>query len=283
MLRINDVRKAERDSLGSALSLGCFQLKQAPSLPIPATAAVWAVHSSDSSGKGKTSISTDHAEASAQMMQAALHDMGISLFNAFDLALVYDHDSISTHDYMDSILNRQASSGARSTAVAVSASSSRVSSTSSISRRREAVKQQLKQTIARATAMPMPCIAADAMLMIQQYYALLRQQGQGQGQGHAALDVGTHTVASLLRLTTASARLHLRNDVQAMPDAVLAIYMLQQSLKDKVDQLGCAVMQQQGQDSCADVPAMSDVAVSLEQCNLDIDLPAPALPTSFCQ
>ena len=232
LLSTNDVKKAERETLGAALSKGCFELKQASSLHIPATAAVWAVHSGDSAGRGKIGISTGHAESARQMMtQGAAQDMGHSFLTAFDLTLACDHGGIMTEDYMDSILSRQASKEASSSNVTGQGTSS-CDSSSSGSSSRKAVRQRLRQTIHKAADLPLPCISPDAMMMIQQYYALLRQQCHG--QAHTALNVGSHTVAGLLCMASASARLRGQNDVEAMPDAVLAIYMLQLSLKAKV-------------------------------------------------
>ncbi|KAL3137712.1 hypothetical protein ABBQ38_004979 [Trebouxia sp. C0009 RCD-2024] len=232
MLSAGDIKKPERDALASALSKGCFELKQAPSLHIPATAAVWALSSADSSSKSKSGVPTDSADALQQAMQGALQDMGIGLFAAFDLALAVDHDSLMTDSFMSSIINRQASShtasSSRQAGGASSSSSSRASSCT-----RGIARQQLKQQIGKAASMPLPCIAADAMKMIQHYYALLRQQSMAQGPTGSTA-VGTHTVGSLLRMASASARLHMRNDAIAMPDAVLAIYMLQESLKAKI-------------------------------------------------
>lgn len=240
MLSAGDIKKPERDALASALSKGCFELKQAPSLHIPATAAVWALSSADSSSKSKSGVPTDSADALQQAMQGALQDMGIGLFAAFDLALAVDHDSLMTDSFMSSIINRQASShtasSSRQAGGASSSSSSRASSCT-----RGIARQQLKQQIGKAASMPLPCIAADAMKMIQHYYALLRQQSMAQGPTGSTA-VGTHTVGSLLRMASASARLHMRNDAIAMPDAVLAIYMLQESLKAKVCHPLCSAL-----------------------------------------
>lgn len=230
MLSTSDIKKAEREVLASALSNGYFELKQAPSLHVPATAAVWGLSSAEGASKSKSGVLTGNANAVPQAMQ----DMGFRLFIAFDLALAVDHNSLVTESYMNSLINRQASSHAASSHVpgqAVSACSS--SSSIRASSKRSIAKQQLRQQIGEAVSLPMPCISPRAMMMIQHYYALLRQQSPMQ-EPTAAAAVGTHTVASLLRMATASARLHMRNDAMAMPDAVLAIYMLQESLKAKV-------------------------------------------------
>lgn len=230
MLSANDIRKPERDALASALSKGCFQLKQAPSLHVPATAAVWALSSADSGSKSKSGVLTDTADALQQAMQGAMQNMDIGLFTTFDLALAVHHGSLMTDSFMSSVINRQASGIAAATHQPGGASlscSSRASGKGGIAR------QQLKQQTGKAASMPLPCIAADAMKMIQHYYALLRQQSTAQ-EPTSSTAVGTHTVASLLRMATASARLHMRNDAMAMPDAVLAIFMLQESLKAKV-------------------------------------------------
>ena len=228
ILSTSDIRKPERDALASALSKGCFELKQAPSLHVPATAAVWALSCADSVSRTKCGVLTDTADALQHAMQGAVQDMGIGLCTAFDLGLAVDHDSLMTDSFLNSVINRQASSHAASapcqTGRANATCSSRASSERGIA------KQQLKQQMGKAASMPLPCIAADAMKMIQHYYALLRQQSCAQGSSA----VGTHTVASLLRMAAASARLHMRNDAMAMPDAVLAIYLLQESLKAKV-------------------------------------------------
>ena len=165
------------------------------------------------------------------MMQGAVQDMGHSLLTAFDLTVAYDHDNIMTEDYMDRVLDRQAGKDAAS-CVTRQGTPSCIGSGRGSSSSRGAVRRRSRQTIAEAADLPLPCISSDAMMIIQQYYALLRQQCHG--QTHTMLDVGTHTVAGLLRLASACSRLHGRNDVEAMPDAVLAIYMLQQSLKAKV-------------------------------------------------
>lgn len=230
MLSAGDIKKGEREVLASALSKGCFELKQAPSLHVPATAAVWAVAPAEGASKSKCGVLTGNAHVVPQVMQGAMQNMGFSLFAAFDLALAVDHDSLVTESYMNILIDRQASSHAASSSApgqGVSASSSRASSIRSIA------KQQVRQQIGEAASLPMPCISPRAVMMIQHYYALLRQQSAVQGPTAAAA-VGTHTVACLLRMATASARLHMRNDAVAMPDAVLAIYMLQESLKAKV-------------------------------------------------
>ena len=232
MLSAGDIKKGEREVLASALSKGCFELKQAPSLHVPATAAVWAVAPAEGASKSKCGVLTGNAHVVPQVMQGAMQDMGFSLFAAFDLALAVDHDSLVTESYMNVLIDRQASSHAASSrapgqGVSASSSSSRASSKRSIA------KQQLRQQIGEAASLSMPCISPRAVMMIQHYYALLRQQNAMQGPTAAAA-VGTHTVACLLRMATASARLHMRNDAVAMPDAVLAIYMLQESLKAKV-------------------------------------------------
>ena len=231
MLSAGDIKKGEREVLASALSKGCFELKQAPSLHVPATAAVWAVAPAKGASKSKCGVLTGEAHVVPQVMQGAIQDMGLSLFATFDLALTVDHDSLVTESYMNILTDRQASSHAASSRApgqGVSAgSSSRASS------KRSVAKQQQRQQICEAASLPMPCISPRAVMMIQHYYALLRQQSAMQGPTAAAA-VGTHTVACLLRMATASARLHMRNDAVAMPDAVLAIYMLQESLKAKV-------------------------------------------------
>lgn len=230
MLSASDVKKSEREVLASALSKGCFELKQAPSLHIPATAAVWALSSAEGASKGKSGLLTGNADAVQPMVQGAMQDMGISLFAAFDLALAVGPSSVITESYMDSLIDRQANGHAASSQVPWQIDSV-CSSSSSASRKLGVDRQQLRQQIGRAASLPLPCISPGAVMMIQHYYALLRQQSQTQGSAAA---VGTHTVASLVRMATASARLHMRNDAMAMPDAVLAIYMLQKSLKAKV-------------------------------------------------
>ena len=231
MLSTSDIQKAEREVLASALSKGSFELKQAPSLHIPATAAVWALSSAGGGSKSKSGVVTGNMDAVPQVMQGALQDMGFSLFAAFDLALAVDHDNLVTDSCMDILIDRQASSHAASSHVPGRGISA-CSSSSSASSNRSITRQQLRQLIGEAASLPPPCISPRAMMMIQHYYAILRQQSPMQGPSAAA--VGTHTVASLMRMATASARLHMRNDAMAMPDAVLAIYMLQESLKAKV-------------------------------------------------
>lgn len=228
MLNTSDIRKLERDALASALTKGCFQLKQALSLHVPATPAVWALSSADSISKRKSGVLTDAADALQQVMQGAMQDMGTSLFAAFDLTLAVDHESLMTDSFMSTITDRQASSHAACRHQPGGASST----CSRASNKRKVARQQVKRHCGKAASLPMPCVCADAMKMIQHYYALLRQQSATQGPTGTA--VGTHTVASLLRMATASARLHMRNDAMAMPDAVLSIYMLQESLKAKV-------------------------------------------------
>lgn len=242
MLSASDIKKPEREILASGLSKGCFELKQAPSLHIPAVAAVWALSSAEGASKSKPAVLslTGNANAVPQMMQGAMQDMGFSLFAAFDLALALDPDSLVTESCMDTLIDRQASSHAASSSHVAGRGSSASSSRSS--GKRSVVRQQLRQQIGDAASLPAPCISPRAVMMIQHYYALLRQQSPMQGPTAAAA-VGTHTVASLLRMATASARLHMRHDAVAMPDAVLAIYMLQESLKAKVCQaLNCAAV-----------------------------------------
>ena len=233
MLSTSDIKKAEREVLASALSKGCFELKQAPSSHTPATAAVWALSSTEGCSKSRSGVITGDADAMPQVMQGAMQYMGFSLFAAFDLALAVDHDSLVTESCMAILTDKQTSSHAASShdpVRGISACSS--SSSSRACSKRSITRQQLRQLVGEAASLPPPCISPRAMMMIQHYYALLRQQSPMQGPSAAA--VGTHTVASLLRMATASARLHMRSDAMAMPDAVLAIYMLQESLKAKV-------------------------------------------------
>lgn len=232
MLTTSDVKKAEREVLASALSKGYFELKQAPSLHVPATAAIWALSPAEGTSKSRSGVLTGNADAVPQAMQGAMHDMGFRLCAAFDLALAVHNNSLVTESYMNILIDRQASSRAASSHVPGQGVSA-CSSSSRASSKRSVAKQQLRQQIGEAASLPMPCISPRAMMMIQHYYALLRQQSPMQ-EPTAAAAVSTHTVASLLRMATASARLHMRKDAMAMPDAVLAIYMLQESLKAKV-------------------------------------------------
>lgn len=244
MLSASDVKRTEREVLASGLSKGCFELRQAPSLQIPAVAAVWALSSAEGVSKSKSGVLslTSNANAVPQMMQGAMQDMGFSLFAAFDLALALEPDSLVTDSCMDTLMDRQASSHAASSHAPGRGNSASSSSSSIASSKRSVARKQLRQQIGDAANLPEPCISPHAMMMIQHYYALLRQQSPMQGPT-AAGAVGTYTVASLLRMATASARLHLRHDAVAMPDAVLAIYMLQESLKAKVCQtLNCSAL-----------------------------------------
>ncbi len=162
-------------------------------------------------------------------MRQLVQELGAGLFAAFDLALPYDQN-IDSHD-ADSILDRTAGGGRLQSAASTSG---REQSTLISKRRTDDMRRELRQTIAQGASLTMPCISPEAMLMIQQYYALLRQQSSSYGQPSSVMDPGSYTVASLLRMATACARLHMRNDVTTMPDAVLAIYLLQESLRAKV-------------------------------------------------
>ena len=215
LLSLVGIKKTDKDALGACLNKGCYEPKQAPVLPVPATAAVWAVHCAEGFGKGKARSMTERLDA----VQTSVQEVGPSLFSAFDLVLSHDHGTRS-EDYVDSILDRSARQGAAGV-------SSRGAGTT-----RDGTSKDLRQQIAQGASMAMPCVSSQAMATIQQYYALLRQQG-GQQPG-SVMDAGTRTVASLLRMATACARLHMRNDVILMPDAVLAIYLIQESMKAKV-------------------------------------------------
>ena len=231
-----DIKKGEKDALGSALNQGCFDLKEAPSVHVPATAAVWVVQCGDSAvkGKGSTPISMPASDNIQGLMQRTMQDMGVSLFNAFDLVLSHGHGN-TAHDQdniIESILDRAASHRPDSAASAAASATRRQAAQNGS--RKEGVSRELKQRVAQGSSMTMPCIGPEAMMMVQQYYALLRQQSHGDGQLVSGMDAGSHTVASLLRMATACARLHMRNDVIAVPDAMLAIYLLQESMKAKV-------------------------------------------------
>ena len=228
LLNSTDIKKADRDLLGSALNKGRFEVQQAPSVVVPATAAVWAVHSADSLSRTKPAEASQSVQ---DIIQRSVSDLGPILFCAFDLILPYAHsgDSDAGEGCIDSILDRTA----RNQPTA-GVSSGREQGAGSVCSRGKEMGAELRQRVAQGASMAMPCITAEAMMMIQCYYALLRQQGQGYGQAGSLVDAGTHTVASLLRMATACARLHLRNDVMTMPDAVLAIYVLQESMRAKV-------------------------------------------------
>ena len=228
LLNSFDIKKADRDVLGAALNKGRFELQQAPSVVVPATAAVWAVHSADSLSKTKPAETSQSVQ---DIIQRSINDLGPALFCAFDLILPHadSDDSDAGEACIDSILDRTARDQA-----AAGVTSGREQGTGAVCSRRQEMGAELRQRVAQAASMAMPCITPEAMLVIQRYYALLRQQGQGYGQAASLVDAGTHTVASLLRMATACARLHLRNDVIAMPDAVLAIYLLQESMRAKV-------------------------------------------------
>ncbi|KAL0033805.1 hypothetical protein WJX77_005727 [Trebouxia sp. C0004] len=235
LLNSIDIKKADRDVLGAALNKGHFEVQQAPSVVVPATAAVWAVHSADSLSRLKPAEASQSVQ---DMTQRSVCDLGPALFCAFDLMLPHAHsgDSDVAEACIDSILDRPARGHQ-----AAGVTSGRELGTGSVCSRRMEMRAELLQRIAQGASMATPCITPEAMMMIQRYYALLRQQGQGFGQAASLMDASTHTVASLLRMATACARLHLRNDVMTMPDAVLAIYLLQKSMRAKgakvVDQL----------------------------------------------
>ncbi len=228
LLNSFDIKKADRAVLGSALNKGQFELQQAPSVVVPATAAVWAVHSAESLSRTKPAETSQSVQ---DIIQRSVNDLGPGLFCAFDLILPHadSDDSDAAEAYVDSILDRTARDQA-----AAGVTSSREQGTGNVCSRGKEMGAELRQRVAQGASMAMPCITPEAMMMIQRYYALLRQQGQGYGQAASLVDAGTHTVASLLRMATACARLHLRNDVITMPDAVLAIYLLQESMRAKV-------------------------------------------------
>lgn len=228
LLNSIDIKKADRDVLGSALNKGHFEVLQAPSVVVPATAAVWAMHSADSLARTKPA---NISQSVQDIIQRSVSDLGLSLFCAFDLMLPHAHsgDSDAAEACIDSILNRTTRDQP-----AAAVNSGREHATGSVCSRRKDKGAELRHRVAQGASMAVPCITPEAMMMIQCYYALLRQQGQGCGQAATLVDAGTHTVASLLRMATACARLHLRNNVMAMPDAVLAIYLLQESMRAKV-------------------------------------------------
>ena len=228
LLNSFDIKKADRDVLGAALNKGRFELQQAPSVVVPATAAVWAVHSADSLSKTKPAETSQSVQ---DIIQQSVNDLGPGLFCAFDLILPHadSGDSAASEACIDSMLDRTARDQA-----AAAVTSVREQGTGAVCSRRQEMGVELRQRVAQGASMAMPCITPEAMMMIQRYYALLRQQGQGYGQAASLVDAGSHTVASLLRMATACARLHQRNDVMTMPDAVLAIYLLQESMRAKV-------------------------------------------------
>lgn len=231
-----DLKKAEKDVLGSALSRGFFDLKQAPSLPVPATAALWLLHSGDNTFKGNAC-----SDSLQQLLQQSAQHLGPNLFAAFDLVLPHslgNAESCTTDAYMDSMLKRTAHQDVQSQ---TSVSGSNVQAEKDGKREQE--RMMLKQRLMQSAGMPLPCISSRALMMMQSYYALLRQQHQALGSDVTGMSPGTYTVATLMRIASASARLHMRQDVVTMPDAVLAIYLLQKSMKAKVSsqlQLCCA-------------------------------------------
>ena len=231
LLNPTDIKKSDKAVVGSALNKGFFELKQAPSVVVPATAAVWAVHSADVVNKGKSAGSCGSVQ---DVVQGAVHDMGPDLFSAFDLVLSQLHSGGSdvSDGCTDRILHRAAGHEMPPQAAALSSGSR--AAAGSHGGIREQSRRQLRVRVAQGNGMPMPCISPAAMVMIQRYYALLRQQSPGYGQGEGAMEAGPHTLASLLRMATACARLHMRNDVTTMPDAILAIYLLQESMRAKV-------------------------------------------------
>ena len=229
-----DVKKTERAALGNALNRGSLELRNAPALTIPATAVMWLVYPEDTVKECACSDSLQQAT------QKATQHLGAGLYAAFDVVLPHNRstDSQDAHAYMDSILSRMAHKAGQSGAAAVAGRLN--AKQSNINNMQIGVL--LRQRLAQSANLPVPCISPEALTMLQNYYALLRQQHQGHESDVSGISPGTYTLASLVRMASASARLHMRQGVNAMPDAVLAIYLLQQSMKAKVRSSVCADM-----------------------------------------
>lgn len=229
--------EAEKAKLGSALELG--HVEPTPAVQVPATAAVWLFTSADTLSKGKahSSFATGSTGSCEQIVQDAERELGLGLVKAFDLLHCCNlepelqpdngHSTAATSGTIPSnILPRPVSTAA--------ARFRHTGATQSTAGNATTLQHALTYRVSASASMQNPAVTEEAMTMIQEYYAFIRQNI---GQPSSCRDVGPHTVVSLLRMASACARLHARHDVLPMPDVVLAVFLLQESLKAQVRRL----------------------------------------------
>ena len=229
--------KAEKARLGSALELG--YVEPTPAVQVPTTAAVWLFTSADTLSKGKAhgSFASGNSGSCEQLVQDAEKELGLGLVKSFDLLHVCNfepklqHDSAqstaATNDTVPSNILQRVPHTAAARVRHAAATQSRIGNAT-------ALQHALMHRVSVSASMQNPIVTEEAMTMIQEYYAFIRQSI---GQRSSYRDVGPHTAISLLRMASACARLHSRHDVLPMPDVVLAVYLLQESLKAQVRKL----------------------------------------------
>lgn len=244
------IRKQDKAALGAAIDQG--HLEPLLSMHAPATAVVWLFTSPQPSSKGRaqSSCAAGSTEIWPQMVQHAEKDLGPALMKPFDVLLICDEDPEWGADNSSS-----SSASMQHTAHDGPAQSSRAPAAGyrqTLNSNSE-LQHLLRHRLATSASMQSPEATEEAMAMIQQYYAFIRQQDFALPA--SCRDVGPHTLVSLLRMATSCARLHLRHDVLPMPDVVVAIFLLQESLKAQVSLLAILDLKEHPAVKC--VPLLS--------------------------
>ena len=229
--------KAEKAKLGSALEQGWVE--PTPAGQVPATAAVWLFTSAETLSKGKahSSLANGSTGSCQEIVQDAERELGLGLVKAFDLLHFCNLGPELQHDSAQStaaIRGTMPSSILQRPATTAAARFRHTGATQSTAGNATTLQHALMHRVSASASMQPPTVTEEAMTMIQEYYAFIRQNI---GQASSCRDVGPHTVVSLLRMASACARLHARHDVLPMPDVVLAVFLLQESLKAQVRRL----------------------------------------------
>lgn len=227
--------KAEKAKLGSALEQGWVE----PTPAVPATAAVWLFSSAETLSKAKahSSFANGSTGSCQEIVQDAERELGLGLVKAFDLLHFCNLEPELQHDSAQStaaISGTMPSSILQRPATTAAARFRHTDATQSTAGNATTLQHALMHRVSASASVQTPTVTEEAMTMIQEYYAFIRQNI---GQNSSCRDVGPHTVVSLLRMASACARLHARHDVLPMPDVILAVFLLQESLKAQVRRL----------------------------------------------
>ncbi|BDA43165.1 probable DNA helicase MCM9 [Coccomyxa sp. Obi] len=205
VLQLYQLKEKEQDSLAHILEHNSIVLCPDPALNVPVTATLWMTAEQDDieqlcSQNGKGRIGSTSAKT----------NMSGRLMGEFDIVASYCtcRQTDMELDTIDHILDRPAWSSAGSQQPSIEQMS--------------ALGRSMKRHMAMAACMQQPSMTAAATNFLQQYFTALRQY-----DGDCEVTAGT--VSSLARLAAASARLHLRDNVLALPDAVLAIVTFERS------------------------------------------------------
>ncbi|KAK9914817.1 hypothetical protein WJX75_000910 [Coccomyxa subellipsoidea] len=208
LLQHHQLKKKEQDALAHTLEHSSKSVCADPALSVSVTAAVWMIadqkdirqNCNSKKGRGMSSTS-EKTHLSGNLLGA--FDLVTSNSTADDMELeaiehILDFSSEAGTDTDESSLEQMAALG-----------------------------RCMERHMAKAACMQQPTMSTGAANFLQQYFMALRQYDA------ADFGVTAGTLSSLARLAIASARLHLRDTVLALPDAVLAIIMFERSCDSK--------------------------------------------------